>query len=296
MEKTERRGRKRAGAVLRWIFISLVAVFAIIFVLNYLGVRFPWSPKREGLSVAFIDVGQGDASLIMTEKTAIAVDVGPTESGEKTADRIFALAGKLDGVGITHPHEDHMGALSEVLETIPTDRVVMNADASDGSYFTRALDVIEEKEIPVTEAKAGDVIEIGDITLEIIAPISYSEEDKNSNSVVLRASAEGVSVLITGDATVDEETQVLEKHDDLKADILKVGHHGSSTSTSEEFLRAVSPSIAVISCGEGNAYGHPHYSTLTRLREAGAEVWRTDKNGTVTVYVEDGKLKVRTQN
>ncbi|MBR6915251.1 MAG: MBL fold metallo-hydrolase, partial [Clostridia bacterium] len=272
MEKTERRGRKRAGAVLRWIFVSLVAVFAIIFALNYLGVRFPWSPKREGLSVTFIDVGQGDAALIMTEKTAIAVDVGPTESGEKTADRIFALAGKLDCVVITHQHEDHMGALSEVLETVPTDRVVMNADASDGSYFTRALDVIEEKEIPVTEAKAGDVIEIGDITLEIIAPISYSEEDKNSNSVVLRASAEGVSVLITGDATVDEETQVLEKHGDLKADILKVGHHGSSTSTSEEFLRAVSPSIAVISCGEGNAYGLPHYSTLTRLREAGAEV------------------------
>ena len=296
MEKTERRGRKRAGAVLRWIFVSLVAVFAIIFVLNYLGVKFPWSPKREGLSVTFIDVGQGDAALIMTEKTAIAVDVGPTESGEKTADRIFALAGKLDCVVITHPHEDHMGALSEVLETVPTDRVVMNADASDGSYFTRALDVIEEKEIPVTEAKAGDVIEIGDITLEIIAPISYSEEDKNSNSVVLRASAEGVSVLITGDATVDEETQVLEKRGDLKADILKVGHHGSSTSTSEEFLRAVSPSIAVISCGEGNAYGHPHYSTLTRLREAGAEVWRTDKNGTVTVYVEDGKLKVKTQD
>ena len=296
MEKTERRGRKRTGAVLRWIFDSLVAVFAIIFVLNYLGVRFPWSPKREGLSVTFIDVGQGDAALIMTEKTAIAVDVGPTESGEKTADRIFALAGKLDCVVITHPHEDHMGALSEVLETVPTDRVVMNADASDGSYFTRALDVIEEKEIPVTEAKAGDVIEIGDITLEIIAPISYSEEDKNSNSVVLRASAEGVSVLITGDATVDEETQVLEKHGDLKADILKVGHHGSSTSTSEEFLRAVSPSIAVISCGEGNAYGHPHYSTLTRLREAGAEVWRTDKNGTVTVYVEDGRLKVKTQD
>ncbi|MBQ1503079.1 MAG: MBL fold metallo-hydrolase, partial [Clostridia bacterium] len=213
-----------------------------------------------------------------------------------TADRIFALAGKLDCVVITHPHEDHMGALSEVLETVPTDRVVMNADASDGTYFTRALDIIEEKEIPVTEAKAGDVIEIGDITLEIIAPISYSEEDKNSNSVVLRASAEGVSVLITGDATVDEETQVLEKRGDLKADILKVGHHGSSTSTSEEFLRAVSPSIAVISCGEGNAYGHPHYSTLTRLHEEGAEVWRTDKNGTVTVYVEDGKLKVRTQN
>ena len=296
MEKTERRGRKRAGAVLRWIFVSLVAVFAIIFVLNYLGVRFPWSPKREGLSVTFIDVGQGDAALIMTEKTAIAVDVGPTESGEKTADRIFALAGKLDCVVITHPHEDHMGALSEVLETVPTDRVVMNADASDGSYFTRALDVIEEKEIPVTEAKAGDVIEIGDITLEIIAPISYSEEDKNSNSVALRASAEGVSVLITGDATVDEEAQVLEKHGDLKADILKVGHHGSSTSTSEEFLRAVSPSIAVISCGEGNAYGHPHYSTLTRLREAGAEVWRTDKSGTVTVYVENGKIMVKTQN
>ncbi len=294
MEKAEKKkvGR-RLRAVLRWIFISLVAVFVVLFLLNYLGVRFPWSPKRDPFSVTFIDVGQGDAALIITEKTAIAVDVGPAEAGETTADRIFALAGKLDCVVITHPHEDHMGALSEVLETVPTDRVIMNADASDASYYTRALDVIEKEDIPVFEAEAGNRYEIGDITLEIFAPIGYTD-DKNSNSVVLRATACGVSVLITGDATNDEEDAILEQGSDLKADILKVGHHGSSTSTGEEFLKAVSPSIAVISCGESNAYGHPHFSTLTRLRDAGAEIFRTDIDGTVTVYVGDGKLKVRT--
>ena len=297
MEKAERkRGRKRVGAVLRWVFISLLAVLAALFILhNYLGVGFPWSPKREGFSVTFIDVEQGDAALIMTDTTAIAVDVGPADQGETTADRIFALAGKLDCVVITHPHEDHMGALSEVLETVPTDRVVMNADASDVSYFTRALDVIEKKDIPVTEAKAGDALEIGDIKVEIFAPIAYTD-DKNSNSIVLRATAGGVSVLITGDATNEEEDAILKRYRDLKADILKVGHHGSSTSTGERFLKAVSPSVAVISCGEGNAYGHPHYSTLTRLSDAGAEIYRTDKNGTVTVYAEDGELKVKTQN
>ncbi len=296
MDKPERRkGRRLFRAVLRWLVIALAAVFAVLFILNYLGVRFPWSPKREGVSFTFIDVGQGDAALIMTETTAIAVDVGPTDSGEKTADRIFALAGKLDCIVITHPHEDHMGALSEVLETVPTDRVLMNADASDASYFTRALDFLEKNDVPVDEAKAGDVIEIGDITLEIFAPTAYTD-DKNSNCVVLRASAGGVSVLITGDATNDEEDAILKRFRDLKADVLKVGHHGSSTSTGEKFLAAVSPSIAVISCGEGNAYGHPHYSTLTRLAEAGAEVYRTDKSGTVTVCVEDGRLKVKTQD
>ena len=194
MDKPERRkGRRLFRAVLRWLVIALAAVFAVLFILNYLGVRFPWSPKREGVSFTFIDVGQGDAALIMTETTAIAVDVGPTDSGEKTADRIFALAGKLDCIVITHPHEDHMGALSEVLETVPTDRVLMNADASDASYFTRALDFLEKNDVPVDEAKAGDVIEIGDITLEIFAPTAYTD-DKNSNCVVLRASTGGVSV------------------------------------------------------------------------------------------------------
>ena len=296
MDKTEaRRAKRRLRAVTRWVFVSLVAVLTVIFLLNYLGVRFPWSQKRDGFTVTFLDVGQGDAALIMTEKTAIAVDVGPAESGETTADRIFYLAGKLDGVVITHPHEDHMGALCEVLETVPTDRVVMNADASDASYFSRALDVIERKNIPVSEGKAGDVIEIGDITLEFFAPIEYTD-DKNSNSIVLRATAEGTSVLITGDATTDEEAEILGEYSDLKADILKVGHHGSSTSTGEDFLAAVSPRIAVISCGAGNSYGHPHNSTLRRLRAAGAEIYRTDKNGTITVYVENGELKVRTQN
>ena len=288
-----KRGRLRT--VLRWLFISLIAVLVVLFLLNYLGVRFPWSPKRDSFSVTFIDVGQGDAALIMTEKAAIAVDVGPTEAAEATADRIFALAGKLDCIVVTHPHEDHMGALSEVLGVVPTGRIIMNADASDASYFTRALDVIEEKDIPVTEGKAGDVIKFGDITLEIFAPIEYTD-DKTSNSIVLRASADGTSVLITGDATNDEEASILEEYNDLKADILKVGHHGSSMSTCDMFLKAISPSIAVISCGEGNSYGHPHNSTLMRLRGVGAEVWRTDKNGTVTVYVEDGELKVRTQN
>ena len=280
-------------AVLRWFFISVVAILAILFLLNYLGVRFPWTPKRGDFSVTFIDVGQGDSALIRTESTAVAVDVGPSLNAETTADRIFALAGKLDCIVVTHPHEDHMGALSEVLATVPTERVVMNADVTDVSYFTRALDVIEKSDIPVVQGKAGEKLEIGDITLEILAPIRYTD-DKNTNSIVLRATAHGVSVLITGDASVEEEEDILGNYEDIKADVLKVGHHGSSDSTSAEFLSAVSQSIAVISCGEGNSYGHPHNSTLTRLRDAGADVYRTDLNGSVTVYVENGELRVRT--
>ena len=295
----DKAGKKRVGrrlrAVFRWLLIALLAALAVLFILNYLGVRFPWAPKRAEFSVTFIDVGQGDAALIMTETAAIAVDVGPAGVAETTADRIFALAGRLDCIVVTHPHEDHAGALYEVLNTVPTDRIIMNADASDASYFTRALDLIEKKEIPVTEGKAGDRYEIGDITLEIFAPIEYTD-DMNSNSIVLRASSGGTSVLITGDATLDEEAAILGKYKDLKADILKVGHHGSSTSTGEDFLKAVCPKIAVISCGAGNSYGHPHNSTVTRILDTGAAVYRTDKSGTVTVYVEDGELKVKTQD
>ncbi len=283
-----------APVILRRVFIVLVVLLSLVLLLRYLGVPFPWTPQRGEFSVTFFDVGQGDAALIVTKDAAVVVDVGPAAAAQKAADGIARLTDKIDCLIVTHPHEDHMGALSEVLRTVPTDLVIMNSDASDASFFERALDVIEQKDIPVREAEDGALYKFGDLTVELFCPVTGAE-DKNENSVVVRASVPGASALVTGDATTDTEAAILSRGADVAADILKVGHHGSSTSSSEEFLDAVNPRIAVISCGAGNSYGHPHDVTLGRLSAIGADVYRTDRDGTVTVSLEDGYLRVKKQ-
>ena len=163
-------------------------------------------------------------------------------------------------------------------------------DASTDTYtFTRLLDAIEEKEIAVKQAAAGDVMSAGDMDITVLAPLGEFD-NYNNYSMVVRIDYGNVSALVTGDAEKASENLMLEKwgEKELSADVLKLGHHGSSTSTGKRFLDAVSPSWAVISCGEDNSYGHPHRETLALLDDFGIPYVRTDKTGTA-VFVTDGK-------
>ncbi|MBQ7474657.1 MAG: MBL fold metallo-hydrolase [Clostridia bacterium] len=284
--------RKGAAMIMRAVFIALVAAMLLVLLYGYftnrLGVRY----ERNGTSVTFFNVGQGDSALFLTEDAAILFDAGPFGEADDTVMSIKMRTDKLDCIVISHPHEDHMGALAAVLGSVKTDRIIMTSDSSEGVFFTRALDVIERKGIPVTEAKAGDEYVFGDVRLEFFSPTEYTD-DKNENSAVVRASAGDFSVLFTGDASKETEKGIIERYGDrLRSDVLKVGHHGSSASTSAEFLAAVSPRAAVISCGLGNSYSHPHASTLNRLTDCGAQIFRTDLDGEITVRIEDGKLNV----
>lgn len=246
------------------------------------------------LELHFIDVGQGDAAMLITDEATVVIDCGPTSSADVLCEYIKERCDKIDCLVISHPHEDHMGGASVLIEEFEIGEIIMEGyDEFENDapvFYERAYDAMVEHELYPVLAVPGEVHTYGDITLEILAPLE-DNGDRNNNSIVLRAEVDGVSAIFTGDAETKAEEELLETfYESLDADVLKIGHHGSSTSTSEAFLTAVSPDVAVISCGDGNSYGHPHGETLQLLRKYSIDYYRTDENGSVVLVCRDGEL------
>ena len=242
----------------------------------------------------FIDVGQGDASLILTDEAAVLVDCGTLEQSYIVLDYVKEYTDKIDLFVFSHAHDDHMGGAANIINSITVDEVLMTSYASDAVFFEKALDAIEENDVTVTEALPGATYTEGDVEIKVFAPV-MDYEDHNSNSIIMRVEVDGSSVMYTGDAEHRTEADALDEYPyGMKSDILKVGHHGSSTSTSEAFYDAVSPKYGVISCGEGNSYGHPHREIKELFSERGLEYYRTDLAGDVVFVVENGEMTVRT--
>ena len=187
----------------------------------------------------------------------------------------------------THPHSDHMGGMAKVIAAIPIGTFLAPDVVHTTNAFERMLDALEDKGLALTVAQAGDAYTLGGADFTVLAPSNPREDDLNNASVVLRMDFGGTRFLFTGDAEKASEAEMLAAGG-LSCDVLKVGHHGSATSTHEAFLQAVSPSVAVISCGAGNSYGHPHAETMQRLEAIGARVLRTDERGAV-VLITDGE-------
>ena len=185
----------------------------------------------------------------------------------------------------THPHEDHIGGIDDILENFSVKKFYMPDVISTTSTFTDILDVLEEKNVQLNVPKIGSRFSLGDAKIEVIYT-GTDTVDLNSSSIVLKLTYGNVSVLFTGDATESVEKALLSKN--VKVDVLKVAHHGSPYSTTNNFLKAVNPKYAVISVGKGNSYGHPGASTLRKLKNENVEIHRTDKEGTV-IMVSDGK-------
>ena len=245
------------------------------------------APPTGKLEVHFIDVGQGDSILIKTPEKNILIDGGDRGN---TAVNYLKNQGvsSLDLVIGTHPHADHIGGLINVMQVIPVKEIIDPGVLHTTITFEDYLDIIDEKNIKYTEGRAGMERDLGGgATMQIIHPTSPSSDHLNNASIVCRITFGEISFMFTGDAEREAESQILKKGHELKSDILKVGHHGSSTSTTSSFLNAVSPSTAVILCGQGNQYGHPHEETLSKLTAAGVDIYRTDKHGT-TVITTDG--------
>ena len=238
----------------------------------------------------FIDVGQGDAAMIVTDEVHILVDCGTEEFSDTVIEYVKNYTNTIDLFVLSHPHDDHMGGAAEIISSIKVEEVLMVYSDTDKMFFTKAIDAIEEREIPVTEAVAGESYTCGDVTLDVFSP-AKDYEDANNNSIVMKATVDGASVMFTGDAETPVESDVLEAYGDkLSANVLKVGHHGSTTSSSKKFLEAVDPEIAVISVGEGNSYGHPKEVILNRLDEYGIPFYRTDKESHIVLVCKDGKI------
>ena len=241
------------------------------------------------LQVIFFDVGQADCALVKTANHAMLIDAGNLGQDNLVLGYLASYGIKsLDYVVATHPHADHIGAMAAVIRAMDNIGTVLMPDAvSNTRTFENMLDAIEERDVSITIAKPGDTFTLGDAQIQILAPGSTAYSDLNDFSVVLRVTFGGSVFLFTGDADTKSENEQLASGLQLSADVLKVGHHGSRTSSLQRYLDAVSPSFAVISCGQGNSYGHPHREAMARLTGTGAEIYRTDENGTI-IFTTDG--------
>jgi competence protein ComEC len=244
------------------------------------------------MKVHFIDVGQGDSILIQTPKQNILIDGG--ERGNIVVEYLSKNnVNSLDLVISTHPHADHIGGLINVLQKIAVKEVIDPGVVHTTKTFEEYLTLIDEKDIIFTEGRAGMRRELGGgAKMELLHPQSPSGSNVNDASIVVRLTFGEVGFLLAGDAEQASLRQIISRNNKLRSTILKVSHHGSRTGLSAAFLSAVSPKAAVIMCGKGNPYGHPHAETLTLLAEAKVDIYRTDLHGTIVISTDGKKFAV----
>jgi competence protein ComEC len=277
----------------QYSFILLHGILAASIFLSGCRYTAPQVVQREApLQVHFIDVGQGDAVLIISPQgKAALIDGGEARSGALQYLRGQGVR-QLDLVVATHPHDDHIGGLPEILSAIPTLRVATNGQLSSTISYEKLLDAVIDNKAEYLEVKRGDRLSFGDLSFDVLHPGQTLEDNPNNNSIVLRLEYGRISLLFTGDAEKDAEHSMIASQQKLKATILKVGHHGSRLSTSPEFLDLVEPEAAVYFAKTGNLYEHPHPETLAALREKGVIVFGTDVNGTIELTTDGETYKI----
>lgn len=279
----------------------LVAVLSLFLTKNFIpidkvfeesGLRNTQQASADKMYVSFIDVGQGNCTLLRCGGKAILVDSGEVGAAQTVINYIKNLGiDELNCVLVTHPHTDHMGAMTKILYEFKIDDLIMPEIPEEiiptNKTYEKFLTAVSDNAGNVTAAKPGETYSYGEMKLEIFAPLR-DYDNLNDMSAVSRISYGDTSVMFTGDATTTVEKDLLKKNINYSATVLNVGHHGSKTSSSVAWLRAVNPKYAVICCGVNNDYGHPHSLITKRLEEFGIEYFETDLLGTI-VFESDSK-------
>ncbi len=247
--------------------------------------------SADELLVRFLDVGQGDSALITLGEHSMLIDGGPSSASSELFSILTRLGiTHLDCIIATHPDADHCGGLAGALNAVSCGTFYCSVTEHDTKTFNNIIKYLGD--VPVTVPKAGDSFALGGATVEFVGPVRPSG-DTNNGSLVCELTYGDTSFLFTGDAEVESEAAMLASGVDLSADVLKVGHHGSGSSTSQLFLDAVSPDYAVISVGK-NSYGHPTDEVLSRLQSANSTILRTDELGDITFASNGTTLTVTT--
>lgn len=274
------------------LILILIAIMSMLSILGCEEIgKISTETSQGDLRVHFIDVGQADSALIQFPNGENAlIDGGDRGYGDFLVDYIKNLGiEKLDYIIATHPHADHIGGLPEVIRDFEIGKIYMPNKTANTKIFESLLEEIKKKDLKITQAKTGMmIIDDEDIKLSILAPINDSYENVNDYSIVNKLSYKNISILFTGDAEKKAESELINSGLDLSADILKVGHHGSNTSSSDEFLNKVRPTYGVISSGVDNKYNHPNQEVIDRLNERKIKILRTDELGSI-ILDSDGK-------
>lgn len=238
------------------------------------------------LEVDFIDVGQADSILVMNKNESMLIDAGNNENGKDVVEFIKNKGiTKINYLIGTHPHADHIGGLDDVINSdLEIENVFMPKIQTNTRTFEDVLDALKNKNLKVTEPKKGDNFKIGDSNCEVMTDSILNNENLNLSSIVIKLDYGEKSFLFMGDSETENEKTI----NWPKVDVLKVGHHGSNTSTSQNFINQVKPEYAIIMAGKDNSYGLPKQKILDRLNKIGAQIYRTDELGTITVIC-DGK-------
>ena len=276
---------------------AVLLIVAVCLVVYLTGQKKVIVPDDSPLSVYFFDVGQGDCELICCEGVNVLIDGGEAEYAKKVESYLKDCGvEQIDCYILTHPHSDHMGASSYLIDRFPVSRILTTSfselNVPTTMVYENFLSSAAASGAEVLNVRGGQSFSVGALSFSVLSPL-LETDDYNDMSITVRVSYKNVSFLLMGDASVAVEEQILAQNVPLRSDVLKVGHHGSSNSTSPAFLEAAAPEYAVISCGQNNPYGHPDSITVSRLKNAVTNIYRTDIDGTVQFYSDGKKLEAR---
>ena len=287
-----RRKKKKLDKFEIFILIILIGVSIYTYVTETSEASvFKESTVTDNLEVYFLDVGQADSILIRSKDENVLIDAGNNEDGPKLVEYFKTLGiSKFSYVIGTHAHEDHIGGMDDIINNFEVGTFYMPDVPSTTETFTEILDALEKKGNYFDTPKIGDTFTSGEALFEVEF-VGTNESDLNSDSIVLRLDHGNNSFLFTGDATKEVEDSVLDKNIDV--DVLKVAHHGSPYSSTLRFLNKVTPKYAVISVGKNNIYKHPSDMIIKRLKKLGAEIYRTDKDGTIIMESDGNVLDIK---
>lgn len=293
--------------MIKRLMCALLIVLAAITVLGCGGGgnKVKETASGDKLEVKVLNVGQGDAILIRKNGQTVLIDTSDTDERDKfRAELKKAGVTVIDKLIITHPHADHLGGAAVLFKDFKVKAVYDNGVPANPKFYRDYLKSIKQKKIAYKQLTAGEVLEFAPgVTFKVLYPtkefVANGARDKkgkvdlNGSSIVGRLTFGKFAMMLTGDIEREGETEILKNNHDLKCQVIKAGHHGSKTSSSDKFLKAVGADAVIISCGAGNDYGHPHSQAMKRFQKHNLKVYRTDLNGTVTVTTDGNKYNIK---
>ncbi|HHY21970.1 MAG TPA: MBL fold metallo-hydrolase [Bacilli bacterium] len=279
------------------LFEIMMFLFAFILLVGCdaqsLGADNPVTVRGE-MKVYFFDIDQGDATLLKGDDFSVLIDAGRHDRKDVVEHLKSVGVTELDVVVGTHPHGDHIGQIANVLESFPVKEVWLSGNEHSSKTYERTIDAILASDAEYYEPRAGETFDIGSLVLEVINPTEING-DFHDGCISIRARFGETEILFTGDAEKETEEKMIERGHDLRADVFQLGHHGSSTSNSREFLEAIDPDVAIYSAGRNNDYGHPHREVVQLLDELEITTYGTDINGTIVLTSNGKTYEIRTE-